>query len=420
MLCTRMAKFGYTQWANECRRRISKISVDTYARPLNNTVKTHKPFGQSSVRLLHNLSGNAFVGMSGVIDRLRVEAATARFPFLAISIDHVQNCLKDQFFPHTSYLIKLDIAEFFLSSKHDFLIRNVCSLLPGKALRCWVAHALWYLLHHQSVVFDDVFYRVTKGNGMGARHSGSLANFAFACGVEESFLRNCRVNNLGLNLYLKHFDDILCICGSQSSGAIISSLLCKLAAPPQFVIEHDAASSVAMQMLDLHLHKVRCGPASPHCRIMWRPFVKPTSRHLPLHHDSFHHPSVHLSWPSAEMLRLFRKSSRPFDFERARDLKLQRWAYFFMHPCILEKCRSWTPPPKASDKDRQPEDVRLRIARLILPFHPGLRCLQKSLMSIAEVWNSRACLVHVLSIKIQVTWKSAGTPLHVVCRRLRL
>ena len=338
-LCAWLARLDYQQWARECRHFISNIELTTYACQLNNTVKTHKPAGRLSVRLLDNFAGSALLGLSGVVDRLLVEAAQNRFPHLATSSDDVQDFLRDKVFPHTIQLYKADIAEFFLSGEHDFLIRHACSLFLDKALRSWIDHALHYLLHYQAATFEGIFYKVYKGNGMGNRHSGSLASFAFAIGVEEPFLKDCRIHNRGLHGFLRYFDDILFMCEDSMAGDLILALLRRWASP-QFSIQLDASSPVSVQMLDMHLHKIRCGPSSPDCRIAWRPYVKPTSRHLPLHHHSFHHSSVHKSWALAEMLRMFRRSSRLFEFERARELKLQRWAYFFMHKSLLDACRA--------------------------------------------------------------------------------
>ena len=52
-------------------------------------------------------------------------------------------------------------------------------------------------------------YSTVMGSAMGARHSGKLANPAFAVLVEDRFIH--RLRDLHIYLYLLRFDDILVV-----------------------------------------------------------------------------------------------------------------------------------------------------------------------------------------------------------------
>lgn len=415
-LCVRLGKLGYSQWAAESKQPILGMNLKSFVCPLNCTVKTHKPVGKLAVRLLHNCSGSAFSGLAGVVDRL-IASETTRFKYLAKSSIGVQQLLNSHVYPHTAILAKIDINEFFLSGDRDFLIDNACTLFDNPKLRQWVSDALWCLSHYQIVTFAEQFFRVSKGSGMGTRHSGSLSNSAFAVGVEAPFFRKAKSLEIGVIAYVRFFDDILIVSANQQESTRAVDLLIFMA-KTQFTLELESSSHISVQMLDMTIRKVRSGPE---CFLRWRPFIKTTARHLPLHHDSLHHPSVHLSWPLAEMSRLHRLSSSSWEFESARCKKLDKWTHFFMHPQVLQSCRDWTPAPLCT----KPAPIldpfmNTRTVRFILPYHPGIRDLVGPVKSLFEVWSSRARSLHSFGINVALSWRSAGTPMHIVCRRQHL
>jgi hypothetical protein len=325
----------------------------------------------------------------------------------------VQQLLSSNTYPWQATLAKLDIAEFFLSGDHDYLIEAIAQFFPDRKLRGWVQDALWYLCHYQVVEFGGEFFRIQKGSGMGARHSGSLANLAFCAKVELPFFRALKCRGFSISAYARFFDDILLVIPDSRTEQVIE--LFKSFAKPQFTIEPDAISQVSVPMLDMLVRKVRCGDR---CKIVWRPYVKPSAKHLPLHHDSLHAPATHISWPMAEMRRLSKLSFFSHDFENARDLKLARWSQFFLHDSVVSQCRVWSSAQAVVKPVSLPNGVRK--VRLILPYHPLLSSLRAPLSELCSVWSARARLLHNFCVDISLSWRSAGMPLHVRLRHLCL
>ena len=250
---------------------------------------------------------------------------------------------------------------------------------------------------------------------MGARHSGALSNLAFCGAVELPLFRELGLRGVKLVTYARFFDDIL-VVAEKSDAIFVQSAITKRSLP-HFIIELEAVSQVSVPMLDMTIRKVRKSPTDDFCTLTWRPYVKATALHLPLHHDSLHCPSIHVAWPLAEVQRLYRRSSLMCDFERARDQKLARWSRFFLHPHMLEQCRRWSPacgPLQA--KAEQPCTVK--VVRLILPFNPALRSLRARVAELCKAWNARMARTSNFSINVVLSWRSAGTPLSIALRRL--
>lgn len=305
--------------------------------------------------------------------------------------------------------MKLDIGEFFLSGEHDFLINAVAKFFSDKEKRCWVVDALYCLCHYQVVEFESVCYRITKGSGMGTKHSGALSNLAFSGEVELPFFGSLASRGLAVLAYCRFFDDILMILPDEGVFDDIIALF-KSKARPHFTIEVDAVSNHAVPMLDMLVRKRLYGQD---CKIVWRPYVKPTALHLPLHHESLHIPATHVSWPIAEMRRLHQLSTFSHEFEHARNLKLARWSQFFLHSCVLESCKQWK--PAVAPRARVAPSVRT--VRFILPHHPSMRSLQGPLKDLCAVWSSRVRHRFNFEVDISLTWRSAGVPLHIMLRR---
>ena len=125
-------------------------------------------------------------------------------------------------------------------------------------------------------------------------------------------------------------------------------------------------------MLDLFVFKDPLCPG----RLGWKPYVKPSARHIPLSCDSCHAEHVHKSWPVSEIRRMYNRSKRVEDFEVARGRMLQRFEYFYMRHDILEACRSWQPSPRsfvaqaALAEHSRPAVFSPVIFRLVIGFHP--------------------------------------------------
>ena len=151
----------------------------------------------------------------------------------------------------------------------------------------------------------------------------------------------------------------------------------------------------------------------------WRPFVKPTARHIPLTSSSSHAPAVHLSWPLAEIHRMFRLSLHHDDFEHFRKCKLDRYRQFHLDDKVVSACASWMP--------RIPSTIACQsapvcnsntndtyILRVVLPFHPALTGgLRGALCNISETWNILLSGLLSRSVRVGVAFRNHGMPLQI-------
>ena len=170
-------------------------------------------------------------------------------------------------------------------------------------------------------------------------------------------------------------------------------------------------------MLDLTFYK------GPRCRtsaiLDHRAFVKPTARHIPLSSLSAHPPAVHRGWPVAEMSRLHRLCSSPFNSVLSRERCINRFRRFFLDPAVISRCSEWSPTIL-----RAPKPNRVMTFRLVVRWHPCLAGLESRLNDVCRLWEPYVARVwgrhgQALNLRVQVAWCSAAAPLHVVLRNRR-
>ncbi len=147
-------------------------------------------------------------------------------------------------------------------------------------------------------------------------------------------------------------------------------------------MERESVRTYSTPMLDVKIYK---GPGFSKNGILdFAPFIKPTARHIPLCDTSSHPPSVHRSWPISEMARLRKRSLYSSSFGLFQHLKIKRFAHFFMHPGILRRCREWR---KLRIYGPKPENLRGRVFRLIVPWHPSLSGLGMKINDLVQEWR---------------------------------
>ena len=73
-------------------------------------------------------------------------------------------------------------------------------------------------------------------------------------------------------------------------------------AASRYVVKCEDSSLVGVQMLDLFVPKGE--RFREHGRLDWKPFIKPTARHVPLSQSSCHASCIHRSRPVAEMSKM--------------------------------------------------------------------------------------------------------------------
>ena len=162
--------------------------------------------------------------------------------------------------------------------------------------------------------------------------------------------------------------------------------------------------------VDGHLH-----------RIGWKPFVKESACHLPLHQSSCHAPAIHRSWLRAEVSRMHLRSQHMTSFHHFKELKLQRWEYFFLCPNLIDACRRWIPPFRTlrSDVTKPNQPTSSIVVRIVVSYHPALSRLPMCLASITRKWNPFFQRTWNVQFVVQVVWSKASVPLHVILRHLK-
>ena len=110
-------------------------------------------------------------------------------------------------------MVKIDIKEFYMSGKPDFL-SHACSKLfcdETEDFKQLVARAVDWLCRNQFVQSEflpDLTYRVTRGSGMGLLHCGDVSDAGFWIAA-ESWLVNTSVRKwCSLTCWTRFRDDI--------------------------------------------------------------------------------------------------------------------------------------------------------------------------------------------------------------------
>ena len=137
-----LANLGYEKWSYEILRHVSEsddVSRHGLCR-LSCTVKTHKPVGELSVRMIHGSSNHVLGSLGTALNRLVGEKLKA-YKFLCSSSEELLAGLMMIPVSRSSLFLKLDVKEFYLSGAHDFLATQVSSLFKGP-LAEWVSDAV--------------------------------------------------------------------------------------------------------------------------------------------------------------------------------------------------------------------------------------------------------------------------------------
>lgn len=399
-LCTRMRDFGWKVWARECSRQLH----NPHGRPasrFSHTVKTHKGPGKISCRLLHASVQHALLGFSAIIDRVLTKELRKYSGFLAFSTADALRILSEVRVSESSVLIKVDIKDFYMSGRHDALCAAAWNWIHKEEERELLRSICSFVLEHQFVCDESATFRVRIGSGMGQRHSGALSDMAVAQLAEIGIVDDSQVRNaLGIQAYVRYRDDILIVLEKPKAWKQVESLLASRISTC-WKIEVEMASMVGVPFLDVYVSK-RCD------RLIWRPYTKPTARHLALSSTSFHPPAVHKCWPINEMQRLWNNSCDHSAFVVARREKIARWRSLFMHPVIVRKCEAWSARCRtATHKEARPGASRC--VRLITRYHPAVRRVIRS--ALTDSWNAwERVLRGVLpsELRVDVAYCSGG------------
>jgi len=409
-LCDRLAKHGFRSESFDCKECM-RNGRNTFA--LGWTIKTHKFPAQ--LRLIHSSSGYALKGLSSFIDRL-VANICSRCSHIVKNTNEVLKKIKTRKFSNNVTLVKADIKEFYMSGTHSFLASSVCKMVDGP-LKELVGDVIYFLLYYQFLEDQGSgkLFQVEVGSGMGAPHSGSVSDLAFMV-LAESNIQNCGVPDQGIDLYARFRDDILIIAKNPPCARRFVRGL-EQAASSQYCIEVETVSMQGLPMLDTWIYR----PETYDGSLAWKPYIKPTARHVPLGSDSNHHMGIHRSWPITELQRMHKLSCDPRTSRGYRQEKLARFKHHFMPPSIIQLCESWDPHAGTLQPSGCRQDM-VRTIRVIVPFHPVLASgLQQELTTVHRHFDSTLRRAHFgEGFTPRVAFAAGGRQLNVVAKTLRM
>jgi hypothetical protein len=408
-LASMLRNLGYLSWSRECFSWLAKSeSPRSLLCKWNCTVKTHKPDGEVVARSLHSSVGHMFSALSEVLNRL-IGPVLRKYQHLCSNSEEAQSIFAATAVCASTVLLKFDIKEFYLSGSHNDLAAAVCSLFSGEEA-LFVRHLVAFLLQYQFVEFDlDTHMQVVQGSGMGMRHSGSISNAAFLADFELPLLRDR--DRCGIQAYCRFQDDIVAAVKSPQHCVPLTEMLVEKSSS-MYRVEKETFSLVGVPFLDLFVFKAS-EHGAPH-RLAWRPYVKPTARHVPLSSASCHPMSCHRSWPRAEIQRMFSRASFRADFECAKQQKLSRWRSFFLSPSVVASAAAWQPKILLRSCSVIDRPV-VRIVRLVLPYSERWRGINSKLQALLRLWSA-----HLreggFELRIGVTFARGARPLWQLVR----
>ena len=195
---------------------------------------------------------------------------------------------------------KLDIKDFYLNGKPEVLANAAGSLFEGK-MKGLVVDVKWYLLDNQYVASPHVreaIFKITRGSGIGVRHSGELADTALYSLVERRLLKQDVLQEFGILKWWRFRDDVLLL---HKVGLDTASLLQKIEgfdSTWRFELEADCSN-----MYNLHYLDIRVGMqfSARSYEFVSHPEYKSTALKRRLSCESMHHSKVHQTWPRMMM-----------------------------------------------------------------------------------------------------------------------
>ena len=235
---------------------------------------------------------------------------------------------------------------------------------------------------------------------MGTRFGGPIADLTLALLTEVPLVQSGRLAD-HISVYVRYKDDVLLVSPNEaSSERVVRELL--FASQEIYQIEHESSSPDSAVMLDLEIFK------SERNKLAFRPFVKPSARHVPLASDSLHPPAVHLSWPVCEVARMHSRSIYSHDYASFRKQKIDRFCKCLMSPAVIQSCLAWKP----TFQTQRAHTYNRNLVRIAVPYHPyGAKTLLSRIRRICDLWSEHGRSSWGLSPTISISWKKGGSPL---------
>jgi hypothetical protein len=145
-------------------------------------------------------------------------------------------------------------------------------------------------------------------------------------------------------------------------------------------------------------------------QLAYKPYVKPTARHVVLSSTSAHSRSCHRSWPCAEIQRMHSRAAFSRDFEAAKQAKLERFRWFFLDPGIVSKACAWQPKGVCVQIPGITKPPTRPVVRLILPWSCRWRGFVREFMQLTNEWKGHLDAIG-WSFDFSISFASSGKPL---------
>ena len=413
-LAAKLVELGDRGWATESRRTLSD-KKRRFRTNLSWTIKTHKPPGQLSVRTIHSGSGHSLSSLSGYVDQYYARLCK-NIPHLCGSTKDVLDLMRGLRVPRGAVFVKIDIQDFYMRGAHDKIIKFCTSKIKCPKEKSFMEDLLFHLLFHQYVREPRTgeLFQVVVGSGQGQRHSGSVSDFAFHELAEADLVEQSSISEFKVYRYVRYRDDIMYVADSwEAADKFLEHLARRAASCWELVLE--SASAFFVPMLDVCLFKERCGESSEIC---WKPWRKPTARHLPLHHSSEHLWSTHKAWPVGECRRFFGACKHCHFFEARRQEFTQHLQRHFFDPGVIQAVELWQPEiPSIFLQDQVVEQTCREVVWLVLPYSSALtshlrRALGRVQLQSTGLWDKLAC-----RLRIGLSSSSSGLNLAMLLRK---
>jgi len=262
------------------------------------------------------------------------------------------------------YLVRIDMAHFYMSGEFGEIVEDVLRLVPKGPLRQLMGDVLWHLLDAQFVrspLLRGRTFKVVEGSGMGLVHSGAVSDLALCARAEISWACRSDVQDAHQILCWLRFRDDIFVVGADKGllKAFYSefSRRCKY-----FETEVVQWSRCSVSMLQTNVRRVGR-------RLVAAPKFKGCNSGMPLDRSSCHAAHVHASWPCAFVRSLGRLSTWHVDAVHAKMIFLRRLESHHAPEDLVEKLRQIGPQPIRRGRCTV---VGSRTLWIVLGFHPAL------------------------------------------------
>ena len=323
--------------------RGSKIqSLHDLVAPVTANYKTHKDQGNISIRVLHDNSSTPFLALGRWISKMVRPALLQQGPHIVINTPGLLTMINSVSIEPNDMLVKADVKDYFMSGSHANLAEYTSRFCDAD-YKSSVKDACEFLLHYQFVNLDEQnaeMHQVVEGAGMGLNASGDIADCAFLCDRERSFiLRKDIIKRYNIKLYARVKDDIFMILGESPHRTKIARDW-NIACPgSNFVIDKWEASMEGVEIVDLFVYRQHRASN----RLSYHTHFKESSLGIPLNPSSAHNQNIIRSWPIGELDRFAKNSSSHFAFLETRKILVKRLTRFLYPASVIAKIEATDP-----------------------------------------------------------------------------